>query len=219
MQLIRPLLDILRHLLLAAGTACLTYVTYVVVDSKLAQDRAGREFEDALRERDRAEESGVAALTQEPPRRGDAIARLEVPRLSISAMVLEGDDAGVLFRGVGHISGTAFPGEGGNVCLAAHRDTFFRPLKDIRVGDSIEVTTWDGSLTYEVDSVLIVDPDDVWVTRPTPEERLTLISCYPFYYIGRAPRRFIVQASACDSLCREDRLDSLTVWEASSDTI
>ena len=219
MRLINFLFDTLRHVLLAGGTVCLAYAAFVTVDSKFAQDRAGREFEKARVERDQTAQSGVAAAPQTPPRRGDAIARLEVPRLELSAMVLEGDDAGILFRGVGHISGTAMPGSGGNSCLAAHRDSFFRPLKDIRVGDSIEVTTWDGSLQYEVDSILIVDPDDVWVMAPSQDERLTLISCYPFYFIGKAPRRFIVQASACDSLCREDRLDSLAVREAFPDPI
>jgi sortase A len=219
MRFLSFLVDVVRHALFAGGTVCLTYVAFVTVDSKLTQNRAGREFEEARRERDKTAESGVTAGPQGPPRRGDAIARLEVPRLELSAMVLEGDDAGILFRGVGHITGTALPGEGGNACLAAHRDSFFRPLKDIRVGDSIEVTTWDGTLKYEVDSVLIVDPDDVWVTHPTSEERLTLISCYPFYYIGHAPRRFIVQASTCDSLCRDERLDSLAVREAFPDPI
>ena len=112
----------------------------------------------------------------------------------MSAIVREGDDAATLRHAVGHIPDTAMPGEQGNAGLAGHRDTFFRGLKSIREGDRITMTTTQGVLEYTVRDTSVVDPDDVSVLRPTGRRTLTLVTCYPFYYIGSAPRRFIVQA-------------------------
>lgn len=124
------------------------------------------------------------------------IGRVEIPRLRLSAIVREGVDDGTLRRAVGHVPETALPGEHGNAALAAHRDTFFRPLKEIRKGDRINVTTPDGTYEYRVHETRIVDPEDVWVLDPTREPTLTLVTCYPFNYVGSAPRRFIVRATA-----------------------
>ena len=106
-----------------------------------------------------------------------------------------GSDARTLQLAVGHIPGTALPGEAGNVGLAGHRDTFFRRLQNIRPDDEIRLTTPDGFFTYRVRRTVIVQPRDVWVLDPTDEPTLTLVTCYPFSYVGSAPQRFIVRAS------------------------
>jgi sortase A len=99
-------------------------------------------------------------------------------------------------RGVGRIRGTAQLDVEGNLGIAGHRDGFFRGLKDVAVGDRIELQTTGGLTTYSVDSILIVDPDDVFVLDPTTDQTITLVTCYPFYYVGHAPKRFIVKAKA-----------------------
>src|SRR5262249_19044404 len=107
---------------------------------------------------------------------------------------LEGSDDGTLRRGAGHIEDTPFPGEAGNIGIAGHRDTIFRQLKRAKPGDALELTTADRIYQYRVTKTLIVNPDDVYVLDRTDRPTLTLVTCYPFEYIGHAPRRFIVQA-------------------------
>ncbi len=130
-----------------------------------------------------------------PPARQSLIGRLEIPRLNLSVMVREGADEGTLSRAVGHIPGTALPGNIGNVGLAGHRDTFFRVLRKIRPDDMIELQTTAGTYRYMVKSTRIVTPRDVSVLNASGGETLTLVTCYPFYYVGSAPKRFIVHAS------------------------
>ncbi|MGI8743525.1 MAG: class D sortase [Bryobacteraceae bacterium] len=123
------------------------------------------------------------------------IGRILVPRLQLSAMVREGAGDDILRRAVGHIPSTPLPGQPGNVALAGHRDTFFRKLRDIRRSDKIVISTMRGDYSYQVESVKIVMPKDVSVLRPVAgEQALTLVTCYPFYYVGSAPKRFIVRA-------------------------
>ncbi len=122
------------------------------------------------------------------------LGRIAIPRLEVHAMVREGVDDHTLRRSVGHVPGTAEPGADGNVGLAGHRDSFFRKLKDIRKDDKIVIETLDSKFEYTVDSTKIVGPNDVEVLAPTPDRALTLVTCYPFYYVGNAPRRFIVRA-------------------------
>lgn len=129
------------------------------------------------------------------PARGALVGRVELPRVGVSAIVREGDDTTTLRRAVGHIPNTALPGEPGNTGLAGHRDTFFRGLRSVRNGDRIVVTTPDAVFNYEIRSTRIVEPTDVSVLTPTPGSTLTLVTCYPFNYIGAAPKRFIVQAT------------------------
>ena len=129
-----------------------------------------------------------------PPVEADLIGRLEIPRLNVSVVVMDGDDDATLARAVGHLPGTAFPWEPGNVVMAGHRDTFFRPLRNLRQGDEIRLTTPHGQFAYRVIGMDIVEPDDVSVLAPTPLPSLTLITCYPFVYVGSAPQRFIVHA-------------------------
>ncbi len=118
-----------------------------------------------------------------------------VPRLDLSAAVNEGVDDETLSLAIGHIPGTALPGLAGNVAVAAHRDTFFRPLKDIRANDEIDFLTTKGEYRYRVKSMRIVNPEDVAVLKPSSEPELTMITCYPFEFFGHAPKRFVVQAT------------------------
>ena len=120
--------------------------------------------------------------------------RIEIARLGIDAEIHEGDDAATLRSSVGHIPGTAVPGDHGNVALAAHRYSQFRPLRNVRCGDRIQVTTPDGEFGYEVDSIRVVEISQVEVLNPTPDPTLTLVTCFPFDYIGDAPQRLIVRA-------------------------
>ena len=125
---------------------------------------------------------------------GDVVGRLEIPRLNLSTMVFEGADEDILERGAGHLPGSALPGDRGNTVLAAHRDTFFRPLKGVRPGDVVKIHTRPKDSVYIVESARVVEPDEVDVLQPTPQPALTLITCYPFRYIGPAPERFVVRA-------------------------
>jgi sortase A len=127
------------------------------------------------------------------------LAVLRIPRIGIEAPVLEGSDDVTLNRGVGHIEDTAAPGASGNIGLAGHRDGFFRALKDILPGDALDVETIAGLTHYRVQRIWIVDPDDVSVLDPTPAPSVTLVTCYPFYFVGSAPDRFIVRAVRDDS--------------------
>jgi sortase A len=130
------------------------------------------------------------------PKKGSVLGELEIPRLGIDAIVLEGDTSGILRRAAGHIPGTAFPDNfGGNVGVAAHRDTYFRPLRFIHAGDLIILKTPAGSYHYYVQSTHIVEPDDVAVLGNTKQSTLTLVTCYPFYFVGPAPHRFVVRAA------------------------
>ena len=123
------------------------------------------------------------------------IGRIEVPRLRLSVVAREGVDDKTLRVAAGHIPGTALPGETGNSGFAAHRDTFFRPLKSVREGDEVVVTTPQGVYRYAVTGISIVEPNDVSVLDPSTDAILTLVTCYPFEYIGNAPQRFIVRAA------------------------
>jgi sortase A len=128
-----------------------------------------------------------------------AIAILRIPKIQVEVPVLEGTDDLTLNRGVGHVTGTANPGENGNVAIAGHRDGFFRGLKDVAIGDSIEMVIPGRTETYIIDRITIVQPSDVSVLQPRPHASLTLITCYPFYFVGSAPQRYIVQASVSDA--------------------
>ena len=127
--------------------------------------------------------------------RGEAIGVLRIASLGMEVPVLEGTDKMTLNRGVGRIAGTALPGLGGNIAIAGHRDSFFRPLRKIRSGDKIELLTRSGKHLYSVDQIKVTNPKDVSVLQPRQTPSLTLVTCYPFYYVGAAPKRYIVTAS------------------------
>ena len=137
-----------------------------------------------------------AAIVEEAAslREGEVVGKLEVPRIGISVMVLQGIENDTLIVGAGHVPGTPLPGSDGNVAIAAHRDTFFRKLEGITVGDSIYFATVRRTYEYVVASTEIVDPEDTEVMESRARPELTLITCYPFYFVGAAPKRFIVHA-------------------------
>jgi sortase A len=128
-------------------------------------------------------------------RHGERIGEIAIPRLKLAVPVFEGDDEATLKRGAGHVPHTALPGQPGNICIAAHRDKFFRSLRFIKPHDEIVLKTSEGPVRYSVNSISIVKPTDVQVLLPAPDRDLTLVTCYPFYYLGHAPKRFIVHAA------------------------
>lgn len=136
----------------------------------------------------------VAVFAEAPAAAGDTLAVLRVPRLGLEVPVFEGTDARTLNRGAGVVDGTALPGETGHVAISAHRDSFFRPLQEIEVGDLVELSSSTGLQRFRVADIFITDPLDVDVLAPTSRSLLTLITCYPFRYIGFAPDRYIVRA-------------------------
>jgi len=126
---------------------------------------------------------------------GAPIAVVQIPKIHLTVPLLDGTDALTLNHAVGRIAGTAWPGEPGNIGIAGHRDGFFRGLKDIEVGDAIELRTINGIDKYVVDKIQIATPDNVGVLGPRLLPSLTLVTCYPFYFVGSAPKRFVVTAS------------------------
>jgi LPXTG-site transpeptidase (sortase) family protein len=214
-----------QRLLIAGGLAMLTWTALIVGDGSLAQWQARRALgtaTDSLAAD--AEETPVAAPPEAshettPAARpaspadvrsrtsaarrarpsllgsGSAIAELSIPRVDLSAVVLQGSDLKTLRRGPGHVENTALPGEGGNVVIAGHRDSFFRPLRDVKLGDDVFLKTPHGRLHYRVTSLQVVTPRDVDVLEPTETPTLTLITCYPFWVLGNAPDRYVVRAT------------------------
>lgn len=159
------------------------------------QAQAGRQLDALLRAAaDLTGPRPVAAATRAAVRRTGLVGRIEIPRLKISAVVAEGTAEGTLDRAVGHVPSTVFPGESGNVGLAGHRDTFFRRLKNVKRGDRIRVTTPDGVFRYRVESTDVVMPQRSDVLQVAGPPQLVLVTCYPFRWIGSAPKRFIVTA-------------------------
>ena len=190
--------------LLIIGVVCLGYFGYVSAETALYQAYETRELDAILASVPEARPAATATVDRPSPPRaqplsGSLLGRLEIPRLNVSAIVRAGSDSRTLQLAIGHIGGTALPGEPGNVGLAAHRDTFFRRLGEIRVDDQVRFVTRDGTFTYRVEGTRIVNPRDVWVLDQTEDPALTLITCYPFRYIGSAPQRFIVRAQLVGS--------------------
>jgi sortase A len=203
----------LQRLLFLVGFALLAFYAAAKLH-ELILSRAGvRHFEDqnSTRLNKRTEEKRVVQTPTTPPdfvswseqrihqyaeslskHVASPLAVIRIDRVHVEAPVLEGTDNLTLNRGVGHIAGTAFFGENGNVGIAGHRDGFFRGLKDIRVGDRIDLEEPDRIETCVVERLEIVDPENVSVLRSSNKPALTLVTCYPFYFIGVAPRRFIV---------------------------
>lgn len=132
--------------------------------------------------------------------RGQVLGQIEIPRLGIRAIVAEGTDVGTLRRAVGHVASSALPGQPGNCALAGHRDTFFRGLGNVRETDIILVETPESTLTYQVQWSVVVEPRRVDLLDSTDARALTLVTCYPFEFVGRAPRRFVVRALQVDPL-------------------
>jgi sortase A len=224
---------------LMAGVALLAFYAAARVDSYLASRAAIEQFEAGATKPPAAPQpkpkfSPHAALAIPPNAKVDfslwspgrvrayreslvrlfapPIALLKIPKLHLAVPVFEGTDELVLNRGVGRIAGTALPGSPGNIGIAGHRDGFFRGLRNVSRGDVIELERREGTLRYIIDKIEIVSPKDVSVLAPRGSPSLTLVTCYPFYYIGNAPKRYVVEASvhdeARDHNQRSDRSNS-----------
>jgi sortase A len=204
----------LERSLLALGICLMTLTVGALFDECVGSRMALREFEE-MRAAAPARSAGAAepggaeeadcrlfSATRvrahlknllNPP--GAPLAVLRIGNVNMRVPVFEGTDELTLNRGAGWIPGTARPGQAGNIGIAGHRDGFFRCLKDVAPGDTIELTTMERTDEYTVDQIEIVKPDDVGVLRPRGIRSLTLITCYPFYFIGSAPQRFVLQAA------------------------
>jgi sortase A len=206
-------LHLVQRVLLVVGACLLGASTLALVDQSFSSRRALAAFDQAARSApDRADTAGLRAdetidfslWSEKRVREYKAslsaakqlpLAVLNIARLRIRVPVFEGTDDLVLNRGLGWIEGTARPGETGNIGIAGHRDGFFRRLKDIVAGDTMELETLSRRATYVVDEIQIVTPEQVEVLRPRAAPAITLVTCYPFYFIGDAPQRFIVHAT------------------------
>lgn len=185
----------LNRALIAFGLACIIFYSVVTVHTWRYQRAAKSQVEQMISiERPQAVREHVPNVVKRLET-GELIGRVDIPRLKVSAAVAEGDDEKTLSKAVGHLPDTPLPWQRrGNVALAAHRDGLFRRLEGIRLDDDIRIVTSRGEYHYRVTKTHIVDPDDVWVIAPTARPTVTLITCYPFSFVGNAPRRFIVKA-------------------------
>jgi sortase A len=204
----------LERALFVVAFVLLGYYGYVSIEAQLYQAMENRELDailasgppptpvaPAVEPAPPTAGTGTAATAPPPvarrpaaPAAGGLVGRIEIPRLGVSTVIRAGSDARTLRLAVGLIPGTALPGGNGNIGLAGHRDTFFRKLRGIRPGDEIRVVTPSGTYQYRVQFTHIVWPKDTWVLDDTEQPALTLVTCYPFTYIGSAPQRFIVRA-------------------------
>jgi sortase A len=180
--------------LAAVGVACLIWVGTMSISAVAYQAMQRALLERPVPVVERPEADRLPNIASPATERGEAIGRLEIPRIGLSAIVAHGDDEQTLTVAVGHLPDTPLPWQEGNAALAGHRDTFFRPLSRIRLGDDIRLLTPRGAFRYRVTRHTIVNPDEVWVLNPSAGAALTLITCYPFDFIGSAPRRFVVHA-------------------------
>jgi sortase A len=172
------------YFFLLVGIVAASYAGYVIADAEVYQAVELRKFNH------RAPLTEPHLLTI-----GEVVGQIEIPSLALRAVILHGDSPELLRRGVGHLPETPMPGEWGNVALAGHRDTFFRPLRHIRAGDVITLRTFSGgTFQYQVESTSVVSPSDMEVLRPSNRRELTLVTCFPFDYVGPAPNRFVVRA-------------------------
>ena len=193
----RRIRRILSMLMIAGGIVLLFLGARELWESHFGQSEAAREFQ--------SEPVPPPSLTpvprtERPPEPGEAMAKLIFPRLDAQLYVVEGDSASDLRRGPGHLRGTAMPGRNGNCVIAGHRDTHFRLLKDVHPGDDIVLQTRNGKFLYRVKKLEVVPSSDTAPLQPTSEAELNLITCYPFYYVGSAPKRFVVEARLAGSV-------------------
>lgn len=187
----------LRRALTVVGILCLGLWTAVKVYAYASTVRNRSLLERLVRENrgDFAiKPAGAKPFVAPPPSAGSLLGWIDIPRLGTSAAILEGTGERSLEQGAGHVPGTALPAAAGNAAIAGHRDSVFRALRRVAIGDRVEVTTPASTHTYAVDSIRVVPPTDVSVLAPSRTEELTLITCYPFNYIGPAPERFVVEA-------------------------
>ena len=185
-----------QRTLFAAAILMLGYCAFVMADAWLFQHRQRQNLERLLHEERSPALPSSSLESRLPPLIGPdgLIGRMEIQRLGVSVVVVEGTNKATLRRAAGHIIGTALPGELGNIGIAGHRDTFFRELRNIRRDDLITVNTSRGEYRYRVLFTSVVNPEEVSVLNPDGNEILTLVTCYPFYFVGSAPQRFVVRS-------------------------
>jgi LPXTG-site transpeptidase (sortase) family protein len=171
------------------GMACLIWVSANWVRATAYQAEQQARLVRLSSTNERLVPDPVLVDVVEPHEGAPPIGRLEIPRIGLSAVVMEGDDETTLKAAVGHLPDTAFPWQEGNAALAGHRDTFVRPLRRVQNDDEIRLVTPRGTFRYRATRQLVVDPDELWVLDPSPAATLTLITCYPFDFVGQAPRR------------------------------
>ena len=180
--------------LVIIGVTCLVWVGATSLSALVYQLEQSASLERRHRAPDTPEAVRAAHGVETPVEASAAIGRLDIPRIGLSVVVAEGDDEQTLNVAVGHLPDTPLPWQEGNTALAGHRDTFFRPLRRIQAGDEIRFATRRGTFRYRVMRHTVVEPDELWVLDASSAAALTLITCYPFDYVGPAPRRFIVHA-------------------------
>lgn len=200
-----------RYFFFIIGTLALGFCGYVLLDAKLYQAYQSWWFQQARKDSRPPAAVGELPPSLPPPVPPEAtpapaeslaisnggsvpLGRIEINRIGLDAMIMEGIDNRTLRHAVGHFPGTALPGQQGNVAMAGHRDTFFRGLRNVRLDDEIKLTTLNGSYRYRVDSTRVVEPREIWVLEDTGDAILTLVTCYPFNFVGPAPQRFIIRA-------------------------
>ena len=180
--------------LVVAGVTCLMWAGMRSLSAVVYQIEQRTSLEQLGPSLDRSAAVRASSGIGAPVERSASVGRLEIPRIGLSAVVAEGDDETTLDVAVGHLPDTPLPWQEGNSALAGHRDSFFRPLRHIKVGDDIRFATRHGTFRYRVTRHTVVDPDELWVLDASPTAALTLITCYPFDFVGSAPRRFVVHA-------------------------
>ena len=196
---LRCILTWLERALWTAGCCALVYYVFTSIDASLTQRQLAQSFEESRTHVgvpvQATLNNSTAEVNKAPAPAGSGlVGRLEIPKLGVSSVILEGAGSQTLRVGLGHVPGTPLPGQPGNVVIAGHRDTFFRPLRNIEIGDEVSVDTTAHTYYYHVHSFEIVDPHNVSALRFHNKEELTLITCYPFSYAGPAPKRFVVHA-------------------------
>ena len=180
--------------LVAIGASCLLWVGATSHSAIVYQVKHGASLERVDQSLHGPEADLGAHVVNTTLEAGSPIGRLEIPRIGLTAAVAEGDDEKTLKVAVGHLPDTPLPWQEGNTALAGHRDTLFRPLRSVQPGDEVRFATRHGTFRYRVTRHTVVEPDELWVLDASPAAALTLITCYPFDYVGPAPRRFIVHA-------------------------
>ena len=179
----RHVLRVACYLFFAFGILALGYAAFAFADSHAYQTLEMKKFKQAGR-----------LLEPHTLAEGEVIGEIQIPSVGLNAIVVQGDSPADLRRAVGHLARSPLPGEWGNVAIAGHRDTFFRPLREIRVGDEIRFKTRERDFEYRVESFEVVAPTDIRVLESSTGHDLTLLTCFPFYFVGPAPKRFVVRA-------------------------
>jgi sortase A len=211
----RPRLRWLQRGFLVLGLLLVGLWSKSYFESRGFQSAESMKLEAALREAESGSDapafsnaSFIGPPASDPPKHAmeqkGVLGRIEIPRLHITAIVAEGVDMKTLSRAVGHVTSTALPGSPGNCALAGHRDTFLRGLGEVRANEVIRIVTLEGTYTYRLEWSAVVEPKRVDLLNPTASRSLTLITCYPFAFVGHAPQRFVVRARQVEAVAEHE---------------